>query len=77
MTYYLVYAGLLLCGLLSSGRTSNKVALYYLCLVGLFFFVGFRYKVGCDWDGYLNIFDQTRHHTLENSLGKSEPGFEL
>ena len=76
MTYYLVYASLLLCGLLSSGRPSNRVALYYLCLVGLFFFVGFRYKVGCDWDGYLNIFNTTRRHTLEMSLQTGEPAFD-
>ena len=76
MTYYLVYASLLLCGLLSSGRPSNRVALYYLCLVGLFFFVGFRYKVGCDWDGYLNIFERTRRLTLEMSLQRGEPAFD-
>ncbi len=75
MTYYLVYASLLLCGLLSSGRPSNRVALYYLCLVGLFFFVGFRYKVGCDWDGYLNIFRATTRQTLANSLESGEPAF--
>lgn len=75
MTYYLVYASLLLCGLLSSGRPSNRVALYYLCLVGLFFFVGFRYKVGCDWDGYLNIFQATTRQTLANSLESEEPAF--
>ena len=76
MTYYLVYASLLLCGLLSSGRPSNRVALYHLCLVGLFFFVGFRYKVGCDLDGYLNIFNTTRRHTLEMSLQTGEPAFD-
>jgi hypothetical protein len=75
VTYYLVYASLLLCGLLSSGRPSNRVALYYLCLVGLFFFVGFRYKVGCDWDGYLNIFRATTRQTLANSLESEEPAF--
>ena len=75
MTYYLVYASLLLCGLLSSGRPSNRVALYYLCLVGLFFFVGFRYKVGCDWDGYLNIFQITELQTLDDALQRDEPGF--
>ena len=75
MTYYLVYASLLLCGLLSSGRPSNRVALYYLCLVGLFFFVGFRYKVGCDWDGYLNIFQGATRQTLANALESGEPAF--
>jgi len=46
-------------------------------LVGLFFFVGFRYKVGCDWDGYLNIFQGTRYRTLLDSLEQGEPAFDV
>jgi hypothetical protein len=75
VTYYLVYASLLLCGLLSRGRPSNRVAFYYLWLVGLFFFVGFRYEVGCDWSGYLSIFRQAKYQTLVDALQRSERGF--
>jgi len=35
---------------------SLREVLYYICLVGLFIFSAFRYHVGCDWSGYLNIF---------------------
>ena len=60
MIYFLIYAALLLCGFLSRGNRSLRNTLYYVCLIGLFFFVGFRYQVGCDWLGYLNIFELTR-----------------
>lgn len=62
MTYFLIYAALLLCGLLSSSDRSLRNVLYYTCLLGLFVFVGFRYKVGCDWAAYLLIFQEARHH---------------
>jgi len=71
--YFLVYAGLLLCGFISRGSASQRNALYYVCLVGLFFFVGFRYRVGCDWQGYLNIFELVRHS--EAPLNNTEIGF--
>jgi EpsG family len=61
LTYLLIFAALLLGGWLSRGNDSLRNALYYACLVALFLFVGFRYEVGCDWDGYLNIFEQARH----------------
>ena len=56
MIYFLVYVALLICGFLSKGKPSVRNTLYYICLFGLFVFVGFRYKVGCDWGGYLVIF---------------------
>jgi hypothetical protein len=31
--------------------------------------------VGCDWSGYLNIFELQRYATLEDALNKSEPAF--
>jgi hypothetical protein len=52
LLYILVYAALLVAEVLSRGSR----ALYYICLIGLFLFAGFRYEVGCDWSGYLNIF---------------------
>lgn len=60
MIYILIYNSLLICGLASRTNASSRNWLYYICFVGLFFFVGFRYKVGCDWSGYLNIFALAR-----------------
>jgi hypothetical protein len=70
LIYLLVYSLLLLVGLVSRGNASFRWTLYFLCLVGLFLFAGFRYEVGCDWSGYLNIFELTRHES-----GKSEIAF--
>lgn len=63
MIYLFVYFLLLLFGSISRRNVSFRRALYYFCLIGLFLFVGFRYKVGCDWSGYLNIFELARHET--------------
>jgi hypothetical protein len=69
LIYLLVYAALLLCGLLSRRNNSLRNALYYLCLGVLFLFVAFRYKVGCDWPGYLNIFELTRGEKPQSEIG--------
>jgi hypothetical protein len=67
LIYLLVYAALLLCGLVSRGNVQFRTALYHICLIGLFLFAGFRYKVGCDWTGYLNIFEEARNHEAPRS----------
>ena len=67
MIYFLVYAALLLCGLLSQGKRSLRNNLYYVCLLGLFVFVGFRYEVGCDWRGYLAIFNAAGHREVADA----------
>ena len=67
MIYLIVFAVLLLCGLISKGNPSLRSALYYCCLIGLILFAGFRYEVGCDWTGYLNIFDLARNHETPRS----------
>jgi hypothetical protein len=41
--------------------------------LGCFFFVGFRYRVGCDWAGYLNIFELARHY--ETPANATEQSF--
>jgi hypothetical protein len=69
--YILIYAGLLLCGLASIKKSSLRNALYYFCLLGLFFFVGLRYKVGCDWNGYLVIFNAAKY----SQTSEIEPAF--
>lgn len=75
MTYLLVYAALLLGGFLTYRRPPARRALYFVFLVGLFVFVGFRYEVGCDWSGYLNIFEIQRYATFAEALQQSEPAF--
>jgi EpsG-like putative glucosyltransferase len=56
LIYILIFAVLLLGGIISRRSRSLREVLYYICLLGLFIFSAFRYHVGCDWPGYLNIF---------------------
>jgi hypothetical protein len=71
LIYLLAYVALLLCGIVSRKNASLRNGLYYICLVGLFLFAGFRYKVGCDWSAYLLIFDESR----SNAPGRVELAF--
>lgn len=53
MIYIVIYFVLLSAEVLSlRGRLP-----YYISLFGLFSFAAFRYQVGCDWTGYLNIYE--------------------
>ena len=72
MIYFAVYVGLLLCGYVSRGKSSLRNQFYYIWLFGLFFFVGFRYRVGCDWTGYLKIFESSY---LREDSATTEQGF--
>lgn len=50
MLYLTTYAGLIFL------RVANAQKFYYPLLAALFLFSAFRFKVGCDWWGYLNQF---------------------
>ena len=53
-----------------------RSSLHYLCLLGLFFFVGFRYKVGCDWAGIWSFLTRHAIHTIETTaLPQNEVAF--
>jgi hypothetical protein len=41
----------------------------------LFFFVGFRYRVGCDWGGYFLIFEDARRFEETSSARPAELAF--
>jgi hypothetical protein len=75
LIYFLVYVALLICGSLSKGKPSVRNNLYYVCLLGLFIFVGFRYKVGCDWGGYLQIFNDTGRREAPDEARPTEAAF--
>lgn len=57
--YYATYFGLLFAAYLGRSDMPNRQVLYWLLLVGLFVFAGFRFEVGCDWSGYANNFYAT------------------
>ncbi|MDU8946139.1 EpsG family protein [Ovoidimarina sediminis] len=51
--YYATYAGLLMAVVLGVQGRDVRNALYWIVLIGMFLFSGYRYEVGCDWTGYL------------------------
>lgn len=77
MIYVLIY--LLLCALVPLGNFKGRrnTALLAIVCAALFVFSGYRWEVGCDWTGYLNIFEITRQSSVEEVLGAREPGFGL
>jgi EpsG family len=77
MIYVVIY--ILLCLLVPFGRIGGRrnTALLLFVSTVLFVFVGFRWQVGCDWGGYLNIFEITRQSSVEEAASGREPGFAL
>ena len=73
-TYYATYAALLLTAFLASKDRKAKTAFYWAALIGLFLFSGFRYRVGCDWFGYL-INYRIPIPSYAHAFTLSEPGY--
>jgi hypothetical protein len=71
--YLFFYLALLVFWLISRSGRSQRPELYYFCLFGLFLFVAFRYRVGCDWNGYLSIFEEGRRY--DASIRQVESSF--
>jgi hypothetical protein len=75
VTYVLVYFLLLLAvGLAGDDRTRQR-GLYRLSIIALFIYVAFRYEVGCDWNGYLIIYDAQSLGTYESAFSQRESLF--
>ena len=77
MIYFFVYGSLLLCGVISSDHPDVRRFFYLFWLFFLFIFAGFRFEVGCDWDGYRNIFEQLRYVDVFDAAQRREPLFEI
>ena len=59
-------------------RQPNKSIAPWI-IIGLLFIIiiGFRYKVGGDWDNYLNHFRIITYYTFDEVLKRSDPGYYL
>lgn len=73
MTYYITYGLLLLVNFALAGRRLGPQVFYYIALVGLFFFSGYRLWVGCDWTGYLSNYFGAANMSYSQALQASEP----
>ncbi len=77
MTYAAVYLLLLLAAGISGRNPALRRRFYFLAIIVLGVFVGFRYEVGCDWYGYLNIYEVQRTRAIETVFQQREPLFGL
>lgn len=73
-TYYATYFVLLLTAIQVSKDRQAKTIFYWTALIGLFLFSAFRYRVGCDWWGYL-INYRIWIPSYEFAFTLSEPGY--
>jgi hypothetical protein len=77
MIYVVVYLALCLLVPFGNDRGRQNTTLLFVVLVFLFLFVGFRWEVGCDWQGYEKIFYATMGKEAVELIGEREPGFAL
>ena len=66
--YYAVYGALLILA-----RFVRQGLGYWIALIGLIIFTGYRYWVGCDYSGYLNNWQMMAGETLESARRMSDP----
>lgn len=76
MVYVTIFALLVVTSALCSSRSSDRLATAAWCLF-LFLFVGLRRNVGCDFDQYEYLFEQTRGHDYSTIAEYMEPSFAL
>ncbi len=77
MIYDLVYGSLLLCGVISGDHHDVRRFFYLFWLFFLFVFAAYRLEVGCDWDGYKNIFENLRYVDVFDASQQREALFAL
>ena len=77
MIYLSLYGGFLLGAAFSSGQRQLRRLLFIVFTLLLFAFVAFRYKVGCDWSGYAEHFEQTWDWNAWEALKQTEPAYWL
>lgn len=66
--YYSVF-GLLV----ALGNVARRGSIYWLVLLGLIVFAGFRYEVGCDWSGYLQNWQRMYGVPVQGAVTMTEP----
>jgi hypothetical protein len=59
-------------------RSSRRIALYAAVGLALVLFIGLRYQVGCDWNGYVRMFVRAQlAPSLPEALTVTSPGYML
>ncbi len=77
MIYLTLYGGLVFGAAISRGNEELRRFFLGVFALLLFAFVAFRYKVGCDWGGYAENFENTWDWDASEALQHTEPAYWL
>lgn len=77
MIYLMVLIVLCFASAMSVTRPDIHRAIYWFALTFLFFFTAYRFQVGCDWTGYLNLFHLAKTTDWRLLVNSFDPGFML
>lgn len=77
LIYFLVLLIPLTLGLVHPVYPKTDYTGFWFYFLILLVFCGFRFKVGTDWSGYLNIYETNYHRKLADIQDFYEPGFFL
>lgn len=79
LVYWLLFAVIAAGALLNQHENRDRLRwMFVLCAsVPTVLMIGLRWKVGPDWDAYLDIFNTTRFWSIEHIAGRGDWGFAL
>jgi len=73
MIYSVIFLGLILLRYALAEQQKLRAQLYPAVLLVLFLFAGFRFEVGCDWNGYHRHFISQLDLDFRDALAHREP----
>lgn len=75
--YWTIFVALAVGALLNSeaGFGRSRPAFLLIATIPTALMIGLRWKIGPDWNSYLDIFDYTKMFSFEEAISHAEPGF--
>lgn len=79
LPYWLLFGACAIGALIAQSQVDESRPHPMLWVMGLVIalMVGLRYEIGADWDAYLDIFEISSYSSIEQSLARSDPAFQL
>lgn len=75
--YFLLWFFIVVSNFVSNYKPYLNKVVYFIFMVVLTIFVGFRYKIGGDWSAYNEIYDSYKYLSFFESLFFIDPGYSL
>ena len=75
--YWIIFVALAVGALLNSeaGFGRSRPAFLLVATIPTAMMIGLRWKIGPDWNSYLDIFNYTKLFSFDEAIGHAEPGF--